>query len=170
MNSVKKWSILIGVAVAAAVLTGAGVWASSAGSNESTSLPLAGVPGQASILAVQEPENGVLGRGARGNAQAIAERFGVGQEEVIDLHSQGIGFGALVKLYAIASIKGVPATSLINQLPVGPEGEADLDALVASLSDGERAAFDALGLRGMGHLKDRMGMLCPPGQEKQGRC
>src|SRR5437879_12602177 len=38
-------------------------------------------------------------------AQVIADHFGVSQADVMALHDQGIGFGAIFKLYAIAAAK-----------------------------------------------------------------
>ena len=42
------------------------------------------------------------GQGADKVAQAIADQFGVSKEDVLARHQQGIGFGALFKLYKLA--------------------------------------------------------------------
>src|SRR6266508_2846024 len=42
------------------------------------------------------------GKGAGKVAQAIADEFGVSNDEVLVRHNEGIGFGALFKLYKLA--------------------------------------------------------------------
>lgn len=48
-------------------------------------------------------------------AQAIADTFGVPVEEVMELHDQGIGFGALFKLYKLALARGVDIHDLVDE-------------------------------------------------------
>ncbi|MBI1885330.1 MAG: hypothetical protein HYS09_03295 [Chloroflexi bacterium] len=43
-------------------------------------------------------QEGELGEGAQRIAQAIADSFGVEEQRVLDMHADGIGFGAIVKL------------------------------------------------------------------------
>ena len=154
----------LSVVIIVAALAGVGLWvASGAG------LQPDGRDGSSAAAMQESEEDGTLGRGALGIAQAIADHFGVNQQEVIDLHARGAGFGALVKIYAVAEIRGVSADSLIDQLPLDLDGDIDVDVLIAGLTDGERAAFHALGLRGVGHIKNASAH-CPPGLAKQDRC
>ena len=62
------------------------------------------------------------GAGAEQVAQAIADEFGAGQEEVLALHEQGIGFGALFKLYALARATGTTVDDLLAS--IGSDGYA----------------------------------------------
>ena len=171
----RKELLLVGLVVAVGALAGSDAWASS--NNESSHLAPAGssAANANSIASVtqESDQNGSVGRGAMRNAQVIADRFGVSLQEILDFHSQAVGFGAMVKIFAIASITGTAAETLIEQLPLDADGEPDLDVLISSLSDEERAAFDALGMRGLGHLKiEAKGNAesCPPGLAKQERC
>ena len=56
------------------------------------------------------------GAGADQVAQAIADEFGAGQEEVLALHEQGIGFGALFKLYSLARATGTTVDDLLASI------------------------------------------------------
>lgn len=47
--------------------------------------------------------------------------FGVSLQEINDYHSQGIGYGVLVKLYALSNASGKPVTDLITQFKSGTE-------------------------------------------------
>jgi hypothetical protein len=49
-------------------------------------------------------------------AQAIADAFGVPVEEVLALHEDGIGFGALFKLYKLAEAKDMTVQDLIAEI------------------------------------------------------
>ena len=67
--------------------------------------------------------DGETGEGAEAVAQAIADAFdGVAQEDVLALHEQGIGFGALFKLYALAQATGVSVQDLLAS--IGEDGYA----------------------------------------------
>src|SRR5688500_11632763 len=56
---------------------------------------------------VQEGEGSEDAQGADRIAQAIAVEFGVTKEEVLARHNEGIGFGALFKLYKLARAQGI---------------------------------------------------------------
>jgi len=169
MTKSPKWTLVVFTAAAALMLATATVWASTEGPGAGKARAhRENEPAQAALL--QEPEDGEPGRGARRNAQTIADQFKVGIDEVMALQKQGMGFGSIVKLYALASVKGVAATTLASQLRGGPNNDIDWDATIASLSPGEKSALDELGLKGMGHLKKAAAVNCPPGHSKQGRC
>lgn len=55
------------------------------------------------------------GEGAPQPAAAIAEAFGVSVEEVMAYHEDGIGFGALFKLYALSDATGKSVDELIAE-------------------------------------------------------
>lgn len=74
----------------------------------------------------------------------IGEAFGADPAEVMALHAQGIGFGAIFKLYAIAAAKGTTVDALLATIPADPvSGERDFafGRLKKSLSDAETAAL-----------------------------
>jgi hypothetical protein len=60
-------------------------------------------------------------KGAQHIAQVIADEFGASQEDVLALHEQGIGFGALFKLYALAAV--MEDTTVQDLLVTDGDGE-----------------------------------------------
>jgi len=97
-----------------------------------------------------EPEDG---QGADKVAQAIADQFGVSKEDVLARHQQGIGFGALFKLYKVARAKGVSVDDLLATIPTGANGEREFrfGQLRKSLTAEQRAAFNS-GPKNLGRL------------------
>ena len=69
-----------------------------------------------------EDDEGDIGEGAQYIAQVIADEFGASQEDVLALHEQGIGFGEIFKLYALAAVM---------------EGTTVQDLLAAAQTDGD---------------------------------
>lgn len=67
--------------------------------------------------------DGDTGEGAEHIAGLIADAFGVSQEEVLALHEQGIGFGALFKLYSLAAATDTSVEALLAVIPTDAEGE-----------------------------------------------
>ena len=68
--------------------------------------------------------DGETGEGAEAVAQAIADAFDdVSQEDVLALHEEGIGFGAIFKLYAIAEATGVSVQELLASMDADADGE-----------------------------------------------
>lgn len=63
------------------------------------------------------------GEGAAHVAEVIGDAFGASQEEVLALHEQGIGFGALFKLYALAAATGTSVDDLLAAIATDAEGE-----------------------------------------------
>ena len=77
-------------------------------------------------------DNGDNGEGARRNALAIAETFGggvtaeatgVSQQDVLALHEEGIGFGALYKLYLLAAANSTSVDALLDTIPTNADGK-----------------------------------------------
>ena len=62
------------------------------------------------------------GKGADKVAQAIADEFGVSKEEVLARHEQGIGFGALFKLFKLARAEGISVDALLAKIPTDEDG------------------------------------------------
>src|SRR5438876_9198276 len=93
------------------------------------------------------------GQGADKVAQAIGDQFGVSKEEVLAHHQQGIGFGALFKLYKLARAKGISVDDLLASIPTGANGEREFGfgQLRKSLTAEQRAAFNS-GPKNLGQL------------------
>ena len=126
-------AVLVPGFVAAGLLMAAAVSAFGAGSNPAPAVGPAG-PG-----AVQQPAEDP-GQGARRHASAIAEEFGVSEDEVLQFHKDGLGFGALFKVYKLARAKGVSASSLVASFPqVNGEPDPDFGAQFGGLTDDQRA-------------------------------
>ena len=83
-------------------------------------------------------------------AEAIAEEFDTTPEEVLALHDEGIGFGAIFKLYLIARAKGITVDELLAQIEEDGGGFA-FGKLKKSLTDEELAIFED-GPKNLGEL------------------
>ena len=68
-------------------------------------------------------EESETGAGAEQVAQVIADEFGATQEEVLALHDDGIGFGALFKLYQLSQATGVGVDELLASIQSGEGGD-----------------------------------------------
>ena len=90
------------------------------------------------------------GEGAEKVAQAIADAFGASQEEVLALHEQGIGFGALFKLYQLSQATGTPVADLLASIDESGEGYA-FGKRFNELTDEQRAVLEA-GPKNLGQL------------------
>jgi len=62
------------------------------------------------------------GAGAAHVAELIGDAFGATQEEVLALHEQGIGFGALFKLYALAHATDTTVDDLLASIDADADG------------------------------------------------
>jgi hypothetical protein len=120
--------------------------------------------GAAAGSEVAQQSNGDPDLGQEKIAQAIADAFdvdgGVGvasvdASSVTTLHDQGIGYGAIFKLHAIAAAKGVTVDTLLADIEVTPEGEYKFafGKLIKGLEDNEAeaAAFES-GPKNLGQL------------------
>ena len=98
-------------------------------------------------------DQGEPGQGAKAIAQAIAHEFGVSQTDVLALREQGIGFGAIFKLYAIAKAKGMSVSDLLASIPKNADGnfEFAFGKMMKTLTVGEQAALEA-GPKNLGQL------------------
>ena len=130
-------SLLIIGAVAAGMLMAAAVSAFGAGSGPAVPLAPEGV------AALQQPADEELGAGARRIATKIAAQFGVSEDEVLQLHKEGAGFGAMFKVYQLAKAKGVSAPSLVASFPrVNGELEPGFGDLFAALTADQKSQIE----------------------------
>ena len=106
----------------------------------------ANVASDANVQNVQE-ESGT-GAGAEHVAGVIADEFGVSQEEVLALHEQGIGFGALFKLYSLARATGTTVDDLLAS--IGDDGYA-FGKRFKDLTEEQQAVLDS-GPKNLGAL------------------
>jgi hypothetical protein len=135
-----RLTVLVGAAVAAAAIAGTGYALSERG--VSTSRP--------AVTHLQEQEDGIdngagaLGAGAQSKVDLIAGEFGVSADSVEALHAQGIGFGAIFKLHAIARATGTDVQTLIDAAPVGADGEREFafGELINAMTPEQHAALD----------------------------
>jgi len=82
-------------------------------------------------------------------AEAIAEEFDTTPEEVLALHDEGIGFGAIFKLYLIARANDMTVGDLLAQ--VDDDGGFAFGKLKKSLTEEEMAIFED-GPKNLGEL------------------
>jgi hypothetical protein len=108
----------------------------------------------------QSPQTRQEDDGQDGNkvAEAIADEFGVAKEEVLARHSEGIGFGALFKLYKLARAQGISVDDLLATIPVDENGEPDFrfGQLRKALTEEQRALYEA-GPKNLGKLVSAQG-------------
>ena len=86
-------------------------------------------------------------------AEAIAEEFETTPEEVLALHDEGIGFGAIFKLYLIARANGMTVGDLLSQVDEDGGGFA-FGKLKKALTE-EEMAIVADGPKNLGELVSR---------------
>lgn len=148
----RKW-VVVGSAVVA-LLIAAAAWA--------LSNPIAA---SSATSETAGEENVGPGRGQLKHADSVATAFEIDAETALALHEDGVGWGAMVKLLAIAEVKGVSVDQLLAGVPkVDGEYEFDFGQLRAGLTTEQQEQLDLMP-RGLGHLK--MGNWLPPGQAKK---
>jgi hypothetical protein len=148
----RKW-VVVGSAVVA-LLIAAAAWAIS--NPVIASNTTSGTAGE---------ESAGPGRGQSRHADSVAAAFGIDAEKALALHEDGVGWGAMVKLLAIAEVKGVSVDQLLAGVSkVDGEYEFDFGQLRAGLTAEQQEQLDLMP-RGLGHLKK--GNWIPPGQAKK---
>jgi hypothetical protein len=92
-----------------------------------------------------DEDDGANGEGAQHVAQVVADEFGVSQEDVMALHEQGIGFGAIFKLNALAAAKGISVNDLLATIPTNGDGgyEFAFGKLRHGLTEEQQAALQS---------------------------
>ena len=109
--------------------------------------------GASSSVQAQEGEAAEDGKGADKVAQAIADEFGVSKDEVLARHNEGIGFGALFKLYKLARAQGISVDELLATIPTDANGEREFafGQRRKALTDELRAIYES-GPKNLGRL------------------
>jgi hypothetical protein len=93
-------------------------------------------------------------KGAQHIAQVIADEFGASQGDVLALHEQGIGFGALFKLYALAAVmEDTTVQDLLATIPTNGDGEYEFGfgELRKSLTEDQLADLES-GPKNLGQI------------------
>jgi hypothetical protein len=93
----------------------------------------------------QEGDAAEDGKGADKVVQAIADEFGVSKDEVLARHNEGIGFGALFKLYKLARAQGISVDELLATIPTDANGERDFafGQRRKAMTDEQRALYES---------------------------
>ncbi|MFQ5880245.1 MAG: hypothetical protein ACE5IZ_08750 [Dehalococcoidia bacterium] len=106
------------------------------------------------VIAQEDGEGEPEMVGAEAIAEAIADAFGaefgalgidgVDASTVMTQHQQGIGWGVLFQLYAIAQARGITIDALLQEIVFTEDGEHDfaLGKMRNDLSDEEQEALD----------------------------
>jgi hypothetical protein len=109
-------------------------------------------------------DSGGPGQGQLKHAESVSVAFGIHPDTALALHQDGVGWGAMVKLLAIAEVKGISIEQLLADIEKVDGGYAfDFGALQASLTPEQREALAEMP-KGIGHLGRPHGM--PPGHAK----
>jgi len=114
---------------------------------------VAGTDDDGDVQALDGEEDGATGNGEEKIATAIADEFGVTPEEVLAQHDEGIGFGALFKLYQLALAQGMTVEELLATIPTGEDGEPafGFGQLRKALTEEEQAVLED-GPKNLGEL------------------
>ena len=105
------------------------------------------------------------GKGQLRHAESVSAVFGIEPDTALALHQDGVGWGALVKLLAIAEVKGVPIEQLLADIEkVDGEYEFDFGSMRAALTPAQQEELAGMP-KGVGHLRHPQGM--PPGLAKK---
>lgn len=97
--------------------------------------------------------DGHIGEGAQHIAQLIGEEFGASDDDVLALHEQGIGFGAIFKLHALAAAMGTSVDDLLATIPTDGEGgyEFGFGELRKALTEEQQEVLES-GPKNLGQL------------------
>ena len=105
------------------------------------------------------------GKGQLRHAASISAAFGIDSETAAALHRDGVGWGAMVKLLAIAEVTGVTVDQLLADIDkVDGEYEFDFGTMRAGLTVSQQEELARMP-KGVGHLGHPHGM--PPGLAKK---
>ena len=83
----------------------------------------------------------------------MADEFGASQEDVLALREQGIGFGALFKLHALAAAMEMSVDDLLATIPTDGDGgyEFGFGKLRKALTEEQQAALES-GPKNLGQI------------------
>jgi hypothetical protein len=93
-------------------------------------------------------------KGANDIAQVIADAFGSSQEDVMAMHDEGVGFGAMFKLHALAAAMEMSVDELLATIPTNSDGgyEFGFGELRKALTEEQQAVYES-GPKNLGQLK-----------------
>jgi hypothetical protein len=105
------------------------------------------------------------GKGQLRHAASVSAVFGIEPDTALALHQDGVGWGALVKLLAIAEVKGVSIEQLLADIEkVDGEYVFDFGSMRGALTAAQQEELAGMP-KGVGHLRHPQGM--PPGLAKK---
>jgi hypothetical protein len=114
---------------------------------------------------VEDAETGGPGKGQLKHAASISAAFDIEPDTALALHRDGIGWGAMVKLLAIAEVSGVTVDQLLANVDrVDGEYEFDFGSMRAGLTASQQEELAGMP-KGVGHLGHPHGI--PPGLAKK---
>ena len=114
---------------------------------------------------VEEADAGGPGKGQLKHAAAISAAFDIDSDTAMALHRDGIGWGAMVKLLAIAEVSGVTVDQLLaNVGKIDGEYDFDFGTMQAGLTVSQQEELAGMP-RGVGQLGHTDGI--PPGLAKK---
>ena len=79
-------------------------------------------PGQQAAAYAEDAEH-ASAEDAANVAEVIADEFDADTDDVVELHEQGMGYGVIFKLYAIADAKDMDVDDFIESLDKKPNGK-----------------------------------------------
>jgi hypothetical protein len=114
---------------------------------------------------VEEADAGGPGKGQLKHAASISAAFDIDSDTALALHRDGLGWGAMVKLLAIAEVSGVSVDQLLaNVDKVDGEYEFDFGSMRAGLTASQQEELARMP-KGIGQLGHSNGI--PPGLAKK---
>lgn len=125
----KHWIIALSTAgVLAALAAGTAYAVSGHGQGDEHAAEIAIERSRSDAPAQQAAAHGHDAQEATGREQAsvadiIADEFHADSDDVMDLHEQGLGYGVIFKLYAIADAKDMDVDDFIDSLGERPNGK-----------------------------------------------
>ena len=146
LSNVRKW-VVLGVALFSLVVAAGAVALSNP------------------TVDVEEADSGGPGKGQLKHAASISAAFDIDSDAAMALHRDGIGWGALVKLFAIAEVSGVTVDQILaNVDKVDGEYQFDFGSMQAGLTVSQQEELAGMP-KGVGQLGRPNGM--PPGLAKK---
>ena len=105
------------------------------------------------------------GKGQLRHAESVSAVFGIDPDTALALHQDGVGWGALVKLLAIAEVKGLSIEQLLADIEkVDGEYVFDFRSMRGALTAAQQEELAGMP-KGVGHLRHPQGV--PPGLAKK---
>lgn len=146
LSNVRKW-VVVGVAVVSLMIAAGALALSNP------------------TVDVEDGDAGGPGKGQLKHAESISNAFDIDSDTALALHRDGIGWGAMVQLLAIAEVSDVTIDQLLaNVAKVDGEYEFDFGTMRAGLTVAQQEELAGMP-KGVGHLGHPQGI--PPGLAKK---